>query len=39
VLKWAGGKEQELKYIHPALPKVFDRYFEPIVGGVQSIFQ
>ena len=33
ILKWAGGKEQELKYIHPAMPKTFNRYYEPFVGG------
>jgi DNA adenine methylase len=34
ILKWAGGKEQELKYIHPAMPKKkFNNYYEPFVGG------
>lgn len=33
ILKWAGGKEQELKYITPAIPSNYDRYFEPFVGG------
>ena len=33
ILKWAGGKEQELKYIIPNLPDRFDNYFEPFVGG------
>jgi DNA adenine methylase len=33
VLKWAGGKEAELKYILPNLPERFERYFEPFVGG------
>lgn len=33
LVKWAGGKEQELKYILPNLPAFFDRYFEPFVGG------
>ena len=32
IIKWPGGKEKELKYILPNLPK-FDRYFEPFVGG------
>ncbi len=32
LLKWAGGKEKELKYILPAIPE-FRRYFEPFVGG------
>lgn len=33
IVKWAGGKEQELKFIKPAMPQNFDRYFEPFVGG------
>ena len=38
ILKWAGGKEQELKYIHPVIPKSFDRYFEPFIGGGAVFF-
>ncbi len=38
ILKWAGGKEQELKYIHPVMPKMFNRYFEPFVGGGAVFF-
>ena len=33
VIKWAGGKETELKYILPNIPESIDRYFEPFVGG------
>lgn len=34
ILKWAGGKEQELKYILPNLPvEKFQDYYEPFVGG------
>jgi len=33
ILKWAGGKEQELKYIHPAMPRKFNNYYEPFIGG------
>jgi DNA adenine methylase len=34
ILKWAGGKEQELKYILPNLPQEkFQNYYEPFVGG------
>lgn len=33
ILKWAGGKEQELKYIIPRLPESFSNYYEPFVGG------
>lgn len=31
ILKWAWGKEQELKYIIPALPNKFNNYYEPFV--------
>lgn len=33
VIKWAGGKEQELKYILPNVPDGFIRFIEPFVGG------
>lgn len=33
LLKWAGGKEKEIKYIIPCLPNSFRNYFEPFVGG------
>lgn len=33
LIKWAGGKEKELKYIIPNLPKKFVDYYEPFVGG------
>jgi len=33
ILKWAGGKEQELKYIHPCIPKNIKNYYEPFIGG------
>lgn len=36
-LKWAGGKEQELKYILPLVPD-FDHYYEPFVGGGAVFF-
>lgn len=32
IVKWPGGKEKELKYILPNAP-VFDRFYEPFVGG------
>ena len=32
-IKWAGGKEKELKYIKACLPEKIDRYIEPFVGG------
>ena len=33
IVKWAGGKEKELKYIIPNLPEYFENYYEPFVGG------
>lgn len=38
VIKWAGGKEQELKYILPNVPDNFVRFIEPFVGGVAVYF-
>lgn len=32
-VKWAGGKEGELKYILPSVPKKINKYVEPFVGG------
>ena len=32
-IKWAGGKEKELPIILDNLPKKFDRFIEPFVGG------
>jgi len=37
LIKWAGGKELELKYILPLLP-AFERYYEPFVGGGAVFF-
>ncbi len=37
LLKWAGGKEQELKYILPLIPS-FTAYYEPFVGGGAVFF-
>ena len=36
-LKWAGGKEQELKHILPLIPD-FANYYEPFVGGGAVFF-
>lgn len=33
IIKWAGGKEKELKYIIPRLPEKINRFVEPFVGG------
>lgn len=32
-IKWAGGKEKELSIIIENLPKNYDRFIEPFVGG------
>lgn len=32
-IKWAGGKEKELPIIMANLPKEYNRYIEPFVGG------
>lgn len=32
-IKWAGGKDKELPIIMKNIPKRFDRYIEPFVGG------
>ena len=33
ILKWAGGKAQLLPYIREMLPPVWNRYYEPFLGG------
>ena len=33
LIKYPGGKEKELKYILPNLPKKLNHYYEPFVGG------
>lgn len=33
IVKWPGGKAQELKYILNSLPENFNNYYEPFVGG------
>ena len=33
VLKWAGGKGQLLDAITERMPKTYNRYFEPFIGG------
>jgi DNA adenine methylase len=37
-LKWAGGKSQLLSSFEPFLPKRFNRYLEPFVGGGAMFF-
>lgn len=33
VLKWVGGKRQLIPYLNKIIPKKFNNYFEPFVGG------
>lgn len=37
-LKWAGGKRQLLPEIRKYIPKQFDTYYEPFVGGGAVLF-
>lgn len=38
-VKWAGGKRQLLSEIKQRMPKMFNRYFEPFVGGGALLFE
>ena len=38
-VKWAGGKTQLLEVIESHLPKKFNRYYEPFVGGGALLFK
>lgn len=38
VLKWAGGKRQLLNEICPRMPKEYNRYYEPFLGGGALLF-
>ncbi|KZM57060.1 MULTISPECIES: Dam family site-specific DNA-(adenine-N6)-methyltransferase [Aeribacillus] len=38
VLKWAGGKQQLLDVLIPQVPKNFNRYIEPFLGGGALFF-
>lgn len=37
LIKWAGGKSNEIKYVEKIIPK-FDRYIEPFFGGGALFF-
>ena len=37
LIKWAGGKSSEIKYVEKIIPK-FDRYVEPFFGGGALFF-
>ncbi|AFI03543.1 DNA adenine methylase [Helicobacter cetorum] len=38
-IKWAGGKRNLLSQILPLLPKEFENYFEPFLGGGALFFE
>ncbi len=38
ILKWAGGKTQLLEFIKSNMPKEYNRYYEPFMGGGAVIF-
>ncbi len=38
-VKWAGGKTQLLPYLLERMPRKYDRYFEPFIGGGALFFQ
>ena len=37
-LKWAGGKTQLLSELHKYVPKNFNKYIEPFIGGGAMFF-
>ena len=38
IIKYPGGKRQEIKYFEKYIPKNFNRYIEPFVGGGALFF-
>jgi len=38
-VRWAGGKRQVIHFIFPFLPKKFNNYYEPFVGGGALLFE
>ncbi|GAB1779546.1 hypothetical protein PMEGAS67_50230 [Priestia megaterium] len=38
VLKWAGGKQQMLDVLIPNMPRKFNKYIEPFIGGGALFF-
>ncbi len=37
-IKWAGGKRQLLSQIKERMPKTYDKYYEPFIGGGAVIY-
>ena len=38
IVKWSGGKKDELKHIIPHIPKDYSIYIEPFIGGGAVFF-
>lgn len=38
IIKWAGGKGQLISKLRERMPKSFDKYYEPFVGGGAFLF-
>lgn len=38
-VKWAGGKRQLLSQIKERMPKEYNKYYEPFVGGGAVVFE
>jgi len=38
VLKYRGGKSREISYFEKYIPKKYDRYIEPFLGGAALFF-
>jgi len=39
IIKWSGGKAQELKFFKDYFPKKFNQYIEPFSGGAAVFFE
>ena len=38
-VKWAGGKRQLLSQIKERMPKEYNNYYEPFIGGGAVLFE
>lgn len=38
IVKWAGGKQEEIKYIEKYIPSNYNTYIEPFIGGGALFF-
>jgi len=38
IIKWSGGKAQEIKFFEHKIPKEYQRYIEPFAGGAALFF-